>query len=94
MKRATLCLALFLPAYLSPLTAGCHIHAPDDYPNFGNRPLVIPVSGDRSACQALNQQRFASRGRCHCFDDSPLDTGNPQPSGFSNNPLPTETPLP
>ena len=44
----------------------CHIHAPDDYPAFSKRPLVIPAVGDRSACETLNRQRFAKRGRCHC----------------------------
>lgn len=94
MNRSAAWMSLVLLGYLSPLTAGCHIHAPDDYPNFGNKPLVIPVIGDRTACQSLNRERFGSRGRCHCFDDAPLDAGRPGESGFSDNPTEAERPLP
>ncbi len=95
MKWTRTWLALALVGYTCQASAECHVHAPDDYPNFGNRPLVIPVTGDRAACQALNRERFGGRGRCHCFDDVPLGADSPMRLDFTGNPAtPEEVPLP
>jgi hypothetical protein len=79
LKRSWLALALGV--WLSQAWADCHIHVPDDYPNFGSKPLVIPVSGNRSACQSLNLSRFGGRGRCHCADDLSLQPRFPAEPG-------------
>ena len=95
MRRIRVCLALVLFGNFCQATAGCHIHAPDDYPHFGGRPLVIPVTGDRSACQALNRNRFGSRGKCHCFEDTPLGAAMPAYPDVTEDPnAPESLPLP
>ncbi len=50
--------------------ASCHLHAPADYPTFTKQPLIIPAVGNESECVKLNRERFSSRGRCHCIQDS------------------------
>ncbi|MES9971365.1 MAG: hypothetical protein ABW092_15130 [Candidatus Thiodiazotropha sp.] len=74
--------AMLLPILLSPhLHAAevvCHIHAPNDYTPFSSQPLVIPRVGNRAECDQLNLERFGSRGRCHCMQDSiGMERGGP-----------------
>ena len=72
-------MALALAGHLCQVSAGCHIHAPEDYPSFSSRPLVIPAGHTPSDCQSLNMARFGGGGRCHCFSDTSLESQNLNP---------------
>ena len=82
MRRLALFTALlWLPAGpVLALGGECHIHAPDDYPSFGRKPLVIPSVGDRDACERLNAERFGGAGRCHCSGGPGGNLQAPTPS--------------
>ena len=71
--------AILLAGYLHQASANCHIHAPDDYPSFSSRPLVIPVNGNRIDCQSLNLARVGGGGRCHCYSNTSLEPQNLDP---------------
>lgn len=79
MSAKSLGLAFTLMCLVAHSQADCHVHAPDDYPHFGSRPLVIPLAGNRDACQSLNQEQFGGRGRCHCADGLSLQPAAPRP---------------
>ena len=87
-------MAIALTGHLCQASAGCHIHAPDDYPSFTGRPLVIPVNGSRSDCQSLNRTRFGGGGRCHCFTKTPLGAENPGDFDSTDRPNELERLLP
>ena len=73
MTRGRLLLALHSGLLLIASAAAgerCHIHAPDDYPRFSTKPLIIPSVGDAAACERINNERFGGRGRCHCSTDA------------------------
>ncbi len=72
MNTPALYLAITLGAVTPGAWADCHIHAPDDYPSFAGKPLVIPSEGDRANCRRLNLQTFSGRGQCHCYDSLSL----------------------
>ncbi len=65
-----LCLFALLTQLAMAGALNCHLHAPDDYRPFGNRPLVIPSVGSRKACENLNRERFGGQGLCHCAADA------------------------
>lgn len=92
-----LCGAVFLSIVLNPSSLAaplnCHLHAPDDYRPFGNKPLVIPSVGDPPACDRLNQERFASKGWCHCVRGS-MGNAPATPPGFPTSSGRDPMPLP
>ncbi|MEW8523653.1 MAG: hypothetical protein AB2552_11425 [Candidatus Thiodiazotropha endolucinida] len=73
--------------HLDAREVACHIHAPEDYPQFSSQPLVMPAVGNRMACEKVNLLRFSSRGRCHCTQD-PMDMEKTLPLDYSPQSVP------
>ncbi|OOY35003.1 hypothetical protein BOV90_05820 [Solemya velum gill symbiont] len=82
--RSATCVIIIFGSLVTQTQAyaySCHLHAPDDYVSFSKQPLVIPGVGNQAECEKLNLQRFSSRGRCHCTQDT-FATGREMPSDF------------
>jgi hypothetical protein len=83
---------LFCSAPLQAEEINCHLHGPDGYRALDSKALIIPNVGNAEACELINQQRFSSKGKCHCLTSGIgtrkfVPTERPQPGLMASEPF-------